>query len=181
VALAGGEPHRLPIGGYIADLVVNGVDSVGTAVVGGLIVGGVVGAAQWFVLRRHVSWSWIPATTVGMAFGLVTGAGLVDYGIERRDLAIMGAVTGLAVGVMQSLVLARDRIPRAMWWAVANPPAWALGWFVSSYVISQNISERFPTFGASGAMVVGLLTWLLLTALFRGAAAVRASAPQTPA
>jgi hypothetical protein len=68
-----------------------------------------------------------------------------------------------------------------VWWAVANPPAWALGWVVSSYVISQNISERFPTFGASGAMVVGLLTWLLLTALFRGAAAVRATAPQTPA
>jgi hypothetical protein len=167
-----------PIGGYFADFAVNGVDSVGTAVVGGLIVGAVVGAAQWFALRRHVPWSWIPATTVGMAVGLVAGAGVVDYGIARGDLAIMGAVTGLAVGVMQALVLARDRVPGAVWWAVANPPAWALGWFVSSYVISQNISERFPTFGASGAMVVGLLTWLLLTALFRGAAAVRATAPQ---
>ncbi len=144
-------------------------------------MGAVVGAAQWFVLRQHVSWLWVPATTVGMAVGLVAGAGVVDYGIARGDLAVMGAVTGLAVGVMQALVLARHRIQGAVWWAVANPPAWALGWVVSSYGISQNISERFPTFGASGAMVVGLLTWLLLTALFRGAAAVRATAPQTPA
>jgi hypothetical protein len=47
----------------------------------------------------------------------------------------------------------------------ANPPTWALGWFVSSYVISANIDERFTNFGASGAIVFGLLTWLLLATL----------------
>jgi hypothetical protein len=102
-----------------------------------------------------------------MAVGLVAGAALVDYGIGRGDLALMGAVTGLAVGTMQALVLARDRIQGAVWWAVANPPAWALGWVVSSYVISRNIDERFAIFGASGALVFGLLTWLLLARLFR--------------
>jgi hypothetical protein len=159
----------LPIAGYIADLVVNGVDSVGTALAGGLIVGAVIGAAEWFVLRQRVSWLWIPATIAGMAVGLVAGAALVDYGVGRGDLALMGAVTGLAVGTMQALVLARDRIPGAVWWAVANPPAWALGWIVSSYVISSNIDERFPIFGASGALVFGFLTWLLLARLFRAA------------
>jgi hypothetical protein len=159
----------LPIAGYIADLVVNGVDSVGTALAGGLIVGAIIGAAEWFVLRQRVSWLWIPATIAGMAVGLVAGAALVDYGVGRGDLALMGAVTGLAVGTMQALVLARDRIPGAVWWAVANPPAWALGWIVSSYVISSNIDERFPIFGASGALVFGFLTWLLLARLFRAA------------
>jgi hypothetical protein len=159
----------LPIGGYIADLVVNGVDSVGAALAGGLIVGAVIGAAEWFALRQRVSWLWIPATIVGMAVGLVAGAALVDYGIGRGDLALMGAVNGLAVGTMQALVLARHRVSGALWWAVANPPAWALGWFVSSYVISRNIDERFPIFGASGAIVFGLLTMLLLTRLFRAA------------
>ena len=158
-----------PIGGYIADLVVDGVDSVGAALAGGLIVGAVIGAAEWFALRQRVSWLWIPATTVGMAVGLVAGAALVDYGIDREDLALMGAVNGAAVGVMQTLVLARQRIPGAFWWAVATPPAWALGWFVSSYVISRNIDEQFPIFGASGAIVFGLLTWLLLAVLFRAA------------
>jgi hypothetical protein len=165
-----------PIGGYIADLVVDGVDSVGAALAGGLIVGAITGAAEWFALGRWVSWVWIPATTAGMAVGLLAGAALVDYGIDRTDLALMGAVNGLAVGVMQALVLARHRIPGAFWWAVANPPAWALGWFVSSYVISRNIDERFPIFGASGAIVFGLLTWLLFAVLFRAAPDARGTA-----
>lgn len=167
-----------PIGGYIADLVVDGVDSVGAALVGGLIVGAITGAAEWFALRQPVSWLWIPATTAGMAVGLVAGAALVDYGVDRGDLAVMGAVNGAGVGVMQALVLARHRIPGAFWWAVANPPAWALGWFVSSYVISRNIDERFPIFGASGAIVFGLLTWLLLAMLFRAAPEVRGTAAE---
>ena len=99
----------------------------------GLIAGAIVGAAEWFALRRWVLWLWIPATSVRMAVGLAAGADIVDYGISRVDLALMGAVTGVGVGVMQALVLARHRIPRALWWAVANPPAWALGWFVSSF------------------------------------------------
>jgi hypothetical protein len=160
----------LPIGGYFADLVVDGVDSVGAALAAGFIVGAVIGATEWFALRQWVSWLWIPATTVGMAVALV------DYGIDRGDLALMGAVNGVAVGVMQALVLARHRIPGAFWWAAANPPAWALGWFVSSYVISRNIDERFPIFGASGALVFGLLTWLLLAVLFQAAPEVRGTA-----
>jgi hypothetical protein len=167
-----------PIGGYIADLVVDGVDSVGAALTGGLIVGAIIGAAEWWVLRQWVSWIWIPATTAGMAVGLVAGAAVVDYGVDRSDLALMGAVNGVGVGVMQALVLARHRIPGAIWWAVANPPAWALGWFVSSYVISRNIDERFPIFGASGAIVFGMLTWLLLAVLFRAAPELRGTAAE---
>ena len=159
-----------PIGGLIADLVVDGVDSVGTAVAGGLIAGAIIGAAEWFVLRRWVSWLWIPATSVGMAVGLAAGAALVDYGIDRADVVLIGAVTGLGVGVLQTLVLARHQIPDAWWWAVANPPAWALGWLVTSYVISTNVKEQFTNFGAGGALVYGLLTWLVLAVLFRAAA-----------
>jgi len=154
-----------PIGGLLADLVVDGVDSVGAALGGGLIAGALTGAAEWFALRRLVSWLWIAATSVGMALGLAVGAGLVDYGISRGDLALMGGVTGVGVGVLQALVLARQGIPDAFWWAAANPPAWALGWFVTSYVISRNIDERFTNFGASGALVFGLLTWLVLAFL----------------
>jgi hypothetical protein len=157
----------VPIGGYVADLVVDGVESVGAALAAGFIAGAIIGAAEWFALRRWVSWLWIPATTAGMAIGLAIGAALADYGIGRGDLALMGAVTGLGVGVMQALVLARQRVPGAFWWAIVNPPGWALGWFVSSYVIARNIAERFPIFGASGALVFGLLTWLVLAILFR--------------
>jgi hypothetical protein len=158
-----------PIGGLIADLVVDGVDSVGAALTGGLITGAITGAAEWFALRRWVSWLWILATGAGMAAGLTAGAALIDYGIDRGDVVLMGAVTGIGVGVLQALVLARHRILGAVWWAVANPPAWALGWFVTSYVITRNIDERFPIFGLSGALVFALLTWVLLAVLFRAA------------
>jgi hypothetical protein len=155
---------------------------VGAAIGAGLIAGAIIGAAEWFALRRWVSWLWIPATTVGMALGLTVGAALVDYGITRGDLVLMGAATGLGVGIMQALVLARQRISGSLWWAVANPPAWAVGWLVSSYVIARNIDERFPNFGASGALVFGLLTWLLLVMLIKAPAAdVRPTAtPSAP-
>ena len=61
-------------------------------------------------------------------------------------------------------------IGAAFWWAVANPLAWALGWLVTSYVISTNVKEQFTNFGAGGAIVYGLLTWLVLAVLFRAAA-----------
>jgi hypothetical protein len=171
----------LPIAGYIADVVINGVDSVGTALAGGVIAGAIIGAAGWFVLRKLVSWLWIPATTVGMAIGLAGGAALVDYGIDRGDLLLMGAVTGLGVGVLQALVLARHKIPGAFWWAVVNPPAWALGWLVTSYVITANVKEQFVVFGASGAIVFGLLTLVVLAVLFRaGAPEARGTATTAP-
>lgn len=156
-----------PIGGEIAHVVVGPVDSIGPALAGGLIAGAVIGAAQWLALRRLVPWLWIAATSVGMAVGLAVGAALVDYWISRGNLVAMGAVTGALVGGLQALVLARERISGASWWAMANPPAWALGWLVTSYVITKNVEEQFTNFGASGTLLFALLTSLLLARLFR--------------
>jgi hypothetical protein len=156
----------IPIGGYAANLIVGKVDAVGPALISGLIAGTIIGAAQWWALRSFVPWLWIVATSVGMAAGLTAGAALVDYGISRGELALMGAVTGLAVGGLQALLLAR-RGSGALWWAVVNPPAWALAWFVTTFVITKNVKEQFAVFGASGALVFALLTWLVLTFVFR--------------
>jgi hypothetical protein len=156
-----------PIGGEIANVVVGPVDSVGAALAGGLIAGAAIGAAQWLALRRLVPWIWIAATSIGMAVGLAIGAALVDYGISRGNLVVMGAVTGALVGGLQALVLARRRVSGAAWWAVANPPAWALGWLVTSYVITKNVDEQFTNFGASGTLLFALLTSLLLAVLLR--------------
>jgi hypothetical protein len=155
-----------PIGGLLADLVVNGVDSVGTALVGGLIAGAVIGAAQWYALRPRVAWLWIPATSVGMAAGLAAGAAFTDYSISRGDVVLMGAVTGLGVGAFQALVLARHT-SGAVWWALANPPLWALAWLITTYVISTNVKEQFTNFGLGGALLYALSTWLLLAVQFQ--------------
>ena len=155
-----------PIGGYAANLIVGKIDSVGAALIGGLITGLIVGAAQWFALRQLVRRVWIAATSIGMAVGLTAGAAFVDYGISRGDLALMGAVTGLVVGGLQAFLLAR-RGSGALWWMAVNPPAWALAWIVTTFVITRNVKEHFAVFGASGAIVFALLTWLVLTFLFR--------------
>jgi hypothetical protein len=156
----------LPIGGYAANIIVGKIDSVGAALIGGLIAGAIAGAAQWLALRSFMPWAWIVATSVGMAAGLTAGAALVDYGISRGDLMVMGAVTGLAVGGLQAVLLAR-RGSGALWWVLVNPPAWALAWLVTTFVITANVKEHFAVFGASGALVFALLTWLVLTFLFR--------------
>jgi len=112
----------VPIGGLVANLVVGKIDGVGPALAGGLIAGAIIGAAQWLALRPFTSWLWIVATSFGMAAGLSAGAALVDYGISRGDLAVMGAVTGLGVGALQAVLLARH-CSGALWWVAVNPPA----------------------------------------------------------
>jgi hypothetical protein len=127
----------------------------------------VIGAAQWLALRPFVAWTWIAATSVGMAVGLTAGAAIVDYGTARRDVVLMGAVTGLGVGGLQAIVLLRQRVRGAWWWMAVNPPAWALGWLVTSYVITKNVEEQFTNFGAGGALLFAVLTGLVLVWLVR--------------
>ena len=79
----------------------------------------------------------------------------------------MGAVTGLGVGALQAVVLARQGFAGAAWWAAANPPAWALAWLVTSYVITKNVEEQFTNFGAGGALTFALLTSVLLAWMFQ--------------
>ena len=107
-----------PIGGLVANLIVGKVDTAAAALAGGLIAGGIIGAAQWLALRPLVPGLWVVATSVGMAAGLTIGAALVDYGISRADLVVMGAITGLGVGGLQALLLG----PRVSGAAVVGSP-----------------------------------------------------------
>jgi hypothetical protein len=160
----------IPIGGYLGNIVAGPVDGVPPALLGGAVTGAVIGLAQWFMLRRSVGvgLGWIPATSVGLAVGLAVGAMAVGYETARPQLMIMGAISGAFVGIAQGIML-RDRFSLWHVWIVANPPAWALGWLVSSYVISRNIDERVPVFGASGVVVFATITGLLLMAGMRRA------------
>ena len=160
----------IPLAGYLGSIVAGPVDGVTPALLGGAVTGAGIGFAQWLFLRRSlgVGPGWIAATSVGLAVGLAVGAMAVGYETGRPELVIMGAISGAFVGIPQGLML-RDKFSLWLVWIVATPPAWALGWFVSSYVIARNIDERFPVFGASGVVVFATLTGLLLMAGKRGA------------
>ena len=154
-------------GGAIAIAVTGPVMNVIAAVGGGAIAGAVIGAGQWLALRGRLPdavW-WVPATAVGQAVGLAAGAILVGYRTGVQDLAIQGAVTGLGVGILQALVL-RQHAATWFWWAIAMPPLWALGWVVTT-AAGVGVGQSFTNFGATGAIVVTILSGLLLVQLLR--------------
>jgi hypothetical protein len=145
-----------PVGGLIAMAVPGPVAS---------LTNGLIGAAQWLALRGRLSkieW-WIPATAIGQAVGLAAGAALVGYRTGLQDLAIMGAITGIGVGVLQALVL-RPHVATWFWWAIAMPPLWALGWIVTTLGGVQ-VDQHFTNFGALGAITFAVLSGLLLVQL----------------
>jgi hypothetical protein len=154
-------------GGAVATAITGPVTSLTAALGGGALAGAVIGAGQWLALRGRLSnteW-WIPATAVGQAVGLAAGATLVGYRTGLQDLAIQGAVTGLGVGIMQALIL-RRYVATWYWWAIATPPLWAMGWIVTT-AAGIGVAQHFANFGASGAIVVTVLSGLLLVQLLR--------------
>jgi hypothetical protein len=147
-----------PLGGVIAELIVGPVDGLTAAIVGGAITGIILGAIQALGLGSAVpARQWIAATAVGLTVGLGIGAAAVDYGTSIGDLAIQGAICGLAIGTAQAVVL-RPRIGRlAFAWIPALSALWALGWTITTS-IGVDVESQYTVFGSSGALTVTVFT-----------------------
>jgi hypothetical protein len=153
-----------PVAGYIGWKVGGRVDAVDAALVGGALTGAGLGAVQWWAAKGALgrAAAWIGASAVGYAVGLAAGAALVGYDTELGALAVMGLVSGAALGAAQGLVLARQgRRALALPWALAMPVLFALGWSVAS-VTGIGVDDQFTVFGAGGALLFMLLSGLLL-------------------
>ena len=107
-----------PIGGAVATPLVGPVESVGAALIAGAIAGGVIGAAQWLVLRRRIPLAviWVPATAGGMALGMALGEVLLGHDTSMQPLLLRALVVGAAIGVAQAVLL-RQVLPTAAMWA----------------------------------------------------------------
>lgn len=158
----------IPLAGYFGWGVAGHVDSVMPALIGGLLTGAGIGIAQWLALRRSlgVGPGWIFATSIALAVGLALGAALVGYETTTSQLAIMGAIQGVFVGIAQGLMLRNEF---SLWhiWMVAMPVFFSIGWVVTDVVIDSG--QQFTVFGASGVLVFSILSGLLLMAGMRGA------------
>jgi hypothetical protein len=162
------------IGGALATAVVGRINDLGSALVGGLIAGAVIGTGQWLVARRLLDpKAWIPATAVAMGIGLGVGAWVVGYGTSLGELALMGFITGIPLGAAQAYLL-RDRLANAWVWAAAMPLLWALGWMVTT-AGGIDVDRQFAVFGAYGAITFMALSGVLLDRLRA------ATSPPTPA
>jgi hypothetical protein len=153
-----------PIGGALATGATGRINDVGSALIGGMIAGAVIGTGQWLVARRLLDpQTWIPATAVAMSIGLGVGAWAVGYGTSLGELALMGFITGIPLGVAQAYLL-RDRLANAWVWAAAMPLLWALGWTVTT-AGGIDVDQQFAVFGAYGAITFMALSGVLLDRL----------------
>jgi hypothetical protein len=74
----------------------------------------------------------------------------------------MGAFSGGAVGIAQGILL-RSRFSLWHVWMVAMPVMYAIAWVVTES-IGIDVANQFTVFGASGSIVFGLLSGLLMMA-----------------
>src|SRR4051794_40029222 len=153
-----------PLAGYLGWGIAGHVDGVGPALIGGALTGAGVGLVQWVFLRRDLAIGpvWILATSVALAAGLSIGAAVVGYDTTAGELAIMGAISGAAVGIAQGAVL-RSRFSLWFAWIVAMPVLFALRWIVTE-AAGIDVAKQFTVFGASGCIAFGLLSGLILIA-----------------
>src|SRR6476646_5946910 len=93
-----------PLGAVAARVVAGPVDDLRAALVGGLVSGAVLGAAQAWGLGRHRPpvVPWIAATAVGLMVGLAIGAAVVGFETDLGSLVVQGAICGVAVGTAQA-------------------------------------------------------------------------------
>jgi hypothetical protein len=161
-----------PIAGVLATALVGRINDAGSALIGGMVAGAVIGTGQWLVARRLLdAQTWIPATALAMGIGLGVGAWAVGYGTSMGELALMGFITGIPLGVAQAYLL-RDRLANAWVWAAAMPLLWALGWTVTT-AGGIDVDQQFAVFGAYGAITFMALSGVLLDRL-------RATSPPAP-
>lgn len=141
-----------PPAGYIAHEVVGRVDSLGTALLSGVITGALIGLAQWALLRgRGASPRWILATAAGFGIGLAAGAALVGYETSLGALVAMGAVVASFAPLRRHLLS----------WTLATGALWAIGWAVTTGA-GINVDDQWPVFGISGALIVVLVQSMLI-------------------
>jgi hypothetical protein len=168
-----------PIAGILAEALTGRINDFSSALIGGMVAGAVIGAGQWLVARRLLdAQTWIPATAVAMGVGLGVGAWVVGYGTSLGELALMGAITGIPLGVAQAYLL-RGRVANAWVWAAAMPLLWALGWTVTT-AAGIDVERQYAVFGALGAITFMALSGVLLDRLRAATTPILSAPAQQP-
>ncbi|HXV93671.1 MAG TPA: hypothetical protein VD813_10265 [Pseudonocardia sp.] len=171
-----------PLAGLAGAAVAGPVDSPVAALTGGAVTGLLLGAGQALAAGRRLDpRRWIPATAAGTGVGLLLGAAVVGYGTSLGALAVMGALTGVPLGVAQAAALPRGSRHAA--WAAALPALWAAGWTVTT-LAGVDVAAPYTVFGATGALTFSALSGLLLERVLpapgRGRAAPAGQGPSSP-
>jgi hypothetical protein len=116
---------------------------------GSLIVGGMTGLTQWFVLRQRVSQAgwWILASALGWALGW----SIVVF-LPPALLGLNGLILGATTGALQWWIM-RRWFHQPIWWIPTSAAAWALG-------LTGILGD--PLVGAAMGVISGITIELLM-------------------
>jgi len=120
VNFVGGIVATVTVGLFMGMFMLSRADVNALFLIAGLLSGGLLGTAQWLVLRTRLTWAmtWILATAVGVALGvpIVTGIRLTALGDvpESQAPLLLGLLFGAMAGVCQWFVL-RKRSWSGLW------------------------------------------------------------------
>jgi hypothetical protein len=153
-----------PLAGLAGRAIAGPVDATWTAFLAGAVAGLVLGVAQWLALRRiGIDARWILATGGGLAVGLGLAFAIFGYGHTVSDMWVVGAVSGLGIGLAQWPLL-HGLFNGSIAWIPATAAAWALGWTVTT-AIGVDPDDRWAVFGLSGSatctLFLGAVLWVL--------------------
>jgi hypothetical protein len=157
-----------PAGGFIGHLIAGPAATVPAALISGLIAGTIIGLGQGLAMRSKPQpiVEWAATTAVGMGIGLAAVTAIIGQIDSLTDAALLGAVSGLAIGALQAALLIRDRVGNALLWVVATAVAWAVGWSVTASV-GVALAAGWPVYGISGAiasqLITGVVLWKLMS------------------
>lgn len=139
------------------------------------LMGGGLGGLQALVLRGRYPqpWWWVLTSAGGWALGFtVIETNLLFLGW----IDLSGAALGLALGILQWLVLSWH-VRRAGWWVLASTLGWGLGWIAGW---SFELTELLPV-SETVDLALFVLRLALIPALVTGWAMARLLAGDQPA
>jgi hypothetical protein len=156
-----------PIGGFVGHLVGGPAATIPAALISGAIAGAIIGLGQGFALKlgSQAYVAWAPATAIGLGLSLAAVTAVMGQIATSIEAALLGAVSGLVLGIGQAVVLHRHGVSNSWVWVPATGIAWAAGWFVTASA-GIALDAGWPVYGLSGAIVsqviTGIVVWRLI-------------------
>lgn len=150
-----------PIGGQIVVWIVGPINNSFDAVLGGLIVGIVLGVAQYWALRPvQISRGWILLTPLSLGVGSLLAWNVISFVPSIFNLSMWGLIAGLILGLGQAL--SQRLLPvKTLIWTASVSIAWGFAWFISANVIVDQESN-YAVFGSTGALLAtGILAFVI--------------------
>ena len=131
--------------------------------ISGAIAGAIIGLGQGLALKlgSQAFVAWAPATAIGLGLSLAAVTAVIGQITTSPEAAMLGAVSGLVLGIGQAVVLQRHGVPNSWIWVPASGIAWAAGWFVTASA-GIALEAGWPVYGISGAIVSQVITGIVL-------------------